>query len=64
MINFIHIDPNGLCNAGCWFCPVSLVGNPKEHINQMPPELYENIIKQNLVEMIVQNLILEINQIK
>lgn len=25
---------------------------------------YENIIKQNLVEMIVQNLILEINQIK
>ena len=46
MINFIQIDPNGLCNAGCWFCPVSLVGNPKEHISQMPPELYENIIKQ------------------
>ena len=46
MINFIQIDPNGLCNAGCWFCPVSLVGNPKEHISQMLPELYENIIKQ------------------
>jgi MoaA/NifB/PqqE/SkfB family radical SAM enzyme len=46
MINFIQIDPNGLCNAGCWFCPVSLIGNPKEHINQMSPELYEDIIRQ------------------
>ena len=46
MINFIQIDPNGLCNAGCWFCPVSLIGNPKEHISQMSPELYEDIIKQ------------------
>lgn len=46
MINFIQIDPNGLCNAGCWFCPVSIVGNPKTHIGQMSPELYENIIRQ------------------
>ena len=46
MINFIQIDPNGLCNAGCWFCPVSIHGNPSEHKNQMPPELYESIIKQ------------------
>ena len=46
MINFIQIDTNGLCNAGCWFCPVSLIGNPKEHISQMSPELYEDIIRQ------------------
>jgi radical SAM protein with 4Fe4S-binding SPASM domain len=46
MIDFIQIDPNGLCNAGCWFCPVSLIGNPKEHIGQMSPELYEDIIRQ------------------
>jgi len=46
MIDFIQVDPNGLCNAGCWFCPVSLIGNPKEHQNQMSPDLYESIIKQ------------------
>lgn len=50
MINFIQIDPNGLCNAGCWFCPVSIHGNPSEHRSQMPPELYESIIKQ-IVEL-------------
>jgi radical SAM protein with 4Fe4S-binding SPASM domain len=46
MIDFIQIDPNGLCNAGCWFCPVSLIGNPKDQQSQMSPELYESIIKQ------------------
>src|SRR5210317_67586 len=45
-IRYAQIDPNGLCNAGCWFCPVAYIGNPKESINQMSPEDFENIIRQ------------------
>lgn len=45
-IRYAQIDPNGLCNAGCWFCPVSYLGNPKESINQMTPEDFRNVIKQ------------------
>lgn len=46
MINFIQLDPNGLCNAGCWFCPVSTLGNPIHQQQQMPIELYEKAISQ------------------
>jgi len=46
MINFIQLDPNGLCNAGCWFCPVSSIGNPKDQIAQMEVELFEKIISE------------------
>ena len=46
MIRYAQIDPNGLCNAGCWFCPVSYLGNPIESINQMPIEDFRNIIQQ------------------
>ena len=45
-IRYAQIDPNGLCNAGCWFCPVSYKGNPTEYVNQMPPEDFRNIIQQ------------------
>lgn len=45
MINYIQLDPNGLCNAGCWFCPVSTLGNPKHQINQMDVNLLRKIIK-------------------
>lgn len=45
MIDFIQLDPNGLCNAGCWFCPVSTLGNPKEFVNQMDVDLLYKIIK-------------------
>lgn len=46
MIRHAQIDPNGLCNAGCWFCPVAYIGNPKEAINQMTPSEFRNIIQQ------------------
>ena len=46
MIKFIQLDPNGLCNAGCWFCPVSTLGNPPHQIEQMPIEVFESAIKQ------------------
>lgn len=39
----MQLDPNGSCNAGCWFCPVRYVGNPAEAKNQMPPDLIEKI---------------------
>lgn len=45
-IRYAQIDPNGLCNAGCWFCPVAYLGNPKEAVTQMSPEDFRNIIKQ------------------
>lgn len=46
MINFIQLDPNGLCNAGCWFCPVSTLSNPKNQINQMDINLFDKIISE------------------
>jgi len=45
-IRYAQIDPNGLCNAGCWFCPVAYWGNPTEAINQMTPTDFRNIIQQ------------------
>jgi len=45
-IDYINIDPNGLCNAKCWFCPVAYVGNPKNNIGTMSIETMEDIFKQ------------------
>lgn len=45
-IKSIQIDVNGLCNAGCWFCPVSYKGNPKSGIKDMELFELENILKQ------------------
>ena len=45
-IRYAQVDTNGLCNAGCWFCPVAYEGNPKEYVNQMTPEEFRNIIHQ------------------
>jgi radical SAM protein with 4Fe4S-binding SPASM domain len=46
MIEEINIDPNGLCNAKCWFCPVAYVGNSKENKANMSIETMEYIFKQ------------------
>lgn len=46
IINAVQIDVNGLCNSGCWFCPVSYAGNPKSAIRDMELEELENIFKQ------------------
>lgn len=46
VINAVQIDVNGLCNSGCWFCPVSYAGNPKSAIRDMKLEELENIFKQ------------------
>lgn len=46
MLKAIQIDVNGLCNSGCWFCPVSYAGNPKSAIRDMTIEELENIFQQ------------------
>jgi hypothetical protein len=48
-ITNLQIDPYGVCNAKCWFCPVKYKGNPTHGKEVMSPELFEKII-QNLIE--------------
>lgn len=48
-IHQLQLDPFGVCNAKCWFCPVKYKGNPKSGKDVMSPELLRKIIK-NLVE--------------
>jgi pyruvate formate-lyase activating enzyme-like uncharacterized protein len=45
-IAMAQIDPNGLCNAGCWFCPVAYSPNPELGRKNMPIDVLENILKQ------------------
>jgi radical SAM protein with 4Fe4S-binding SPASM domain len=46
IIRRICVDPNGLCNAKCWFCPVAYLGNPKDNKANMSIETMEDIFKQ------------------
>jgi len=46
MIKHINVDPNGLCNAKCWYCPVAYLGNPKENRGVMSIETMEDILMQ------------------
>lgn len=48
-ISQMQLDPNGHCNAACWFCPVSLKGNPKHAKKAMPVNLLRKII-ENIIE--------------
>ena len=48
-ISQMQLDPFGVCNAKCWFCPVKYKGNPKEGKEVMSIELLEKIIV-NLLE--------------
>jgi hypothetical protein len=48
-IHQLQLDPYGVCNAKCWFCPVRYKGNPVEGREVMSLELIEKIIK-NFVE--------------
>jgi hypothetical protein len=48
-IHQLQLDPYGVCNAKCWFCPVRYEGNPAEGKEVMSIELLEKIIK-NFIE--------------
>lgn len=41
-----QIDPNGLCNSGCWFCPVAYSPNPEFAKKNMPIETLADILQQ------------------
>lgn len=45
-IHMAQIDPNGLCNVGCWFCPVGYTPNPELGRKNMPVEMLEDILAQ------------------
>ena len=46
MIKMVQLDPNGLCNAKCWYCPVAYGGNPKIGKKNMDIDVLEDILKQ------------------
>ena len=46
MIKLIQLDPNGLCNAGCWFCPVAYEENPAIGRKTMEPATIRSIVEQ------------------
>ena len=46
MIKVLEIDPNGLCNAKCWYCPVAYGGNPEIGRKNMPIEVLINVLEQ------------------
>lgn len=48
-ISQLQLDPFGVCNAGCWFCPVSYLKNPTHGKAVMSVELLRKVIT-NLIE--------------
>ena len=46
MIKLVQLDPNGLCNLGCWFCPVAYEENPAIGRKTMEPSTIRNIVEQ------------------
>lgn len=48
-----QLDPNGICNAGCWFCPVKYQGNPEEFVHQMTPTEMEVILQKIRISSVV-----------
>jgi MoaA/NifB/PqqE/SkfB family radical SAM enzyme len=48
-IHQMQLDPYGVCNARCWFCPVKYKGNPTHGKEVMSPELLRKII-ENLIQ--------------
>lgn len=48
-IHQMQLDPYGVCNAKCWFCPVRYKGNPISGKEVMSPELLKKIV-ENIIE--------------
>jgi len=46
MIKIVQLDPNGLCNAKCWYCPVAYGGNPQIGKKNMDIDVLINILDQ------------------
>ena len=54
-ISIGQLDPNGLCNAGCWFCPVRYEGNPLSGIKQMYPSDLRRVLKNIRTSTVTQD---------
>jgi MoaA/NifB/PqqE/SkfB family radical SAM enzyme len=48
-IKYLQLDPYGVCNAKCWFCPVRYKVTPDQSKDAMSPELLRKILK-NIVD--------------
>ena len=61
-----QIDPNGLCNSECWFCPVAYSPNPAFAKKNMPIEIiqYQKFISVELMLMEKLKNYLQVNGIK
>jgi len=46
LIQYVQLDPNGLCNAKCWFCPVAYTPNPEFARQNMPIDKLDGIVRQ------------------
>jgi MoaA/NifB/PqqE/SkfB family radical SAM enzyme len=46
VIKVLEIDPNGLCNAKCWYCPVAYGGNPQIGKKNMDIYLFISVLDQ------------------
>ena len=54
-ISQMQLDPFGVCNAKCWFCPVKYRGNPASGKETMSPELMEKIFVDLIEERKKEN---------
>jgi radical SAM protein with 4Fe4S-binding SPASM domain len=55
-ISHVELDPNGLCNSKCWYCPVKYKGNIKELMHDMPINDIEYIMKNLKDSVFAKNL--------
>ena len=46
MIKVLELDPNGFCNAKCWYCPVAYGGNPSIGRKNMDINVFIDILDQ------------------
>jgi sulfatase maturation enzyme AslB (radical SAM superfamily) len=43
-ISHIQLDPNGICNCACWYCPVAYEGNPKPFRHNMTLDEFQRLL--------------------
>jgi len=46
MMKVLELDPNGICNAKCWYCPVAYGGNPTIGKKNMDIEVLIDVLDQ------------------
>jgi len=49
-IECAQIDPNGLCNLHCWYCPVGHYKHPAKGLPQMSGQLFDRVLNNLSLE--------------